>query len=447
MPQLFENSYIIDQNGSSFEVTGAGTFGRKWIEKGVLRVKDLWDEGRKRWKTEVELREVLGRLREVGFRLRELIEAIPAEWKEELAKSNPRTVGGWYKEEQQQENNIQVLRLEEKLEDDVWSVTRWGLVSESNSGSKMRRIREDIINTDQHLMPVRVCLIPSQRRGGEYLLIQNGAAIQELRWDPVAYSWNGIGHDRKTLANYDMKLGRQVQKPPDVNMEQICERLARTFNMQSNPSIPELKSIWASLPHLPSLKLAGLMWLLSHSAIPSAKWLADKGMDVDRQCRQCGNTQEETTYHLIWDCPTSERIWRWLADHWQRLGSALVWDEKWVVGGQLPPLFFRHRGWGYMAQAIRSAITWVIWEDRNSILFREEWSSDVAIHGKIKTLIRTMVVADWVRRADKGRLPNGRRWFLFTWARSNQLAAVTLEGKLALSPWLCTQGGGRRIPQ
>ncbi|GBG74199.1 hypothetical protein CBR_g17911 [Chara braunii] len=303
MQHLFENPNIMDSNGCSFEVSGAGNFGKKWIEKGVSRIKDLWDEGQRRWTSEVNLPRVLGRLREVGTRLGELLEAIPADWKAVLTKQDTKERGGWYKVEQQRANPTQVLRLEEKMEEGVWKVTLWEPLRGNMNGAKLRRISEETMNADQSLVAVRVCLQPGLRRGLEYVLIQGGAAILDLRLDPARYSWQYTGQNSKTLVDYDTKLGRRIQKPPEVSTIHICERLARTFNLQQIPSATEMKILWASLPYLPSLKLAGLLWLMSHSAVPSAKWLGDKGMDVQRQCLRCGNSQEESTFHLIWDCP------------------------------------------------------------------------------------------------------------------------------------------------
>ncbi|GBG84325.1 hypothetical protein CBR_g38296 [Chara braunii] len=92
---LFENQWIKKGDGSVFTIAGQGSFGRSWVERGVLQIEDLWDEPQKGWRSTSDLRRNLGRLWHIETRRDELIQAIPEEWKQHLGDS-PST-GRWYR--------------------------------------------------------------------------------------------------------------------------------------------------------------------------------------------------------------------------------------------------------------------------------------------------------------------------------------------------------------
>ncbi|GBG85796.1 hypothetical protein CBR_g40605 [Chara braunii] len=419
---------------------------RSGIERGVSRVADLWAEPELEWKSEEALQQSLGRIHRVGERLQFLIQAIPGAWKHKLLVGAKLEEGVWYKRSVNQGRLDEVYKVEAEEDSDSdlveeeeakWvTVSRWKVKEGYGGEQALTRVSEMEINSNTDLMEIRV--LPKSDGGGKkgMVTVQGGAALQDLRIDPGSCVWQEHSAVKKNLVQYNTKLGRTLKHSSASVITEVGQRTTRELHLLTPMSVIELKSLWSQLFILPSLKLSGLLWLLSHSAVPTAKWLSARGMEIQITGRRCGNRNEETLFHLTWECPASNRIWRWWSVHWQKLGSALQWDQNWVLTGRLPPLFFKSKGWGYMAQAIRSAVMWVIWEDRNNILFRREWTSDQGIKAKIKAIIRTMIVADCVRKADNGRSQKGKQWFLFTWARGSQLAAVTVEGKMVLSPWL-----------
>ncbi|GBG91523.1 hypothetical protein CBR_g52557 [Chara braunii] len=187
---LFENSLITDIGGREFEVSGSPTtFWRKWIERGVSRVQDLWDDHRKDWRTERELRQVLGRMQNVGGRRDAITEAISIEWREILSRKHPKRKEAWYKEEGIGAPSMEYLRLEELTEQGIWTATRWEVEKPDAGEGKLRQIDTEGnagIDPLQSLTEVRVCSKPQSTHGRNFILIQGGAAISELRLDPLA---------------------------------------------------------------------------------------------------------------------------------------------------------------------------------------------------------------------------------------------------------------------
>ncbi|GBG79034.1 hypothetical protein CBR_g28748 [Chara braunii] len=95
MQVIFENPLVKNREGRWLAADRKpGSFGRTWIEKGVVRIRDIWDEFRNDWRVAEELD--MGNLKRVEEKLAEIIEAIPASWKDLLDPGSLDPPGTWY---------------------------------------------------------------------------------------------------------------------------------------------------------------------------------------------------------------------------------------------------------------------------------------------------------------------------------------------------------------
>ncbi|GBG65228.1 hypothetical protein CBR_g50019 [Chara braunii] len=102
---IFENPRI---RGEDDQWLGAESqsMGRKWIEKGIVRIKDIWDAFSEDWQSEEEVKARLGQMRQVGGKLEEVIKAIPDEWKRLLAPETVDPPGTWYVQDSQPDRKL-----------------------------------------------------------------------------------------------------------------------------------------------------------------------------------------------------------------------------------------------------------------------------------------------------------------------------------------------------
>ncbi|GBG66168.1 hypothetical protein CBR_g57050 [Chara braunii] len=199
---LFENQAIKQRSGDTFPASNQkGAFGRKWVEKGVSQVRDIWAVERLDWKSETEVRQRLGRLREVRAKLGSLIQAIPVEWINLLKSDNRPKTGAWYKEYGEGVHNQKFYQIEDQIEDqaatgtgsdaeevdnDSWPATEWQL--QGPPGKQMMRKRGKVfLPTDRTLIPVRVTYEEGGNGHSTPTLVLGGAPITDLRIDPVTF--------------------------------------------------------------------------------------------------------------------------------------------------------------------------------------------------------------------------------------------------------------------
>ncbi|GBG69152.1 hypothetical protein CBR_g3852 [Chara braunii] len=432
---LFDNSEIRAPQGDRFAATAApGAFSRRWTERSVTRIEDLWDEGEKCWRSVGDLKLKLRGLPHIAARRQQLISAIPKHWQELLAIEAP-TEGEWYLH-QVEGNSPSIVRIMDQLDDETWEAQEWSREDTYTQPPGLRLEGTIAIRTPVNLQSIRIhtCI-----KGGVTVhdLIADGTPLRRLRVDPQGCYWEPTAGSRLFLHQFSTKLGRTLFTEDARFPATVAYCLNRQQLLERQITEQELRMLWDQLPALPSQKLSGLLWLLSHAAVPTSVCLFERGMDIDTLCKRCDSKEEETLVHLFWACPASKRLWQWWERHWlQFVGDLLPWDVDWALFGKLPSTWFKHIGRGYVAQAIRSILIWTIWEDRNSILFKQQWSDDASLIARIKAWIRAMTRVDWNRKAAGGQSKRGRHWFLVTWARDNKLAAVTHTGKLVISPWL-----------
>ncbi|GBG92416.1 hypothetical protein CBR_g55351, partial [Chara braunii] len=101
---IFENPKIRNGEGKMLMADRkAGSFGRTWIEQGIVRIRDIWNEFREDWCTTSEIKQRMVNLRRAEDKLAEVISAIPAQWKQILDPGSLDPPGTWYTDKQAQD--------------------------------------------------------------------------------------------------------------------------------------------------------------------------------------------------------------------------------------------------------------------------------------------------------------------------------------------------------
>ncbi|GBG79346.1 hypothetical protein CBR_g29496 [Chara braunii] len=361
---LFDNHLLCQEDGTPFPATtSGGAFGRRWVEKGILTVADLWDQEESWWLSEETLRDALGRLHYVEQRRRQLIDAVPPAW-QNLLQADTLVEGQWYVQRQageREDRPTKILLSEEQLTEEYFCAQEWTQAQQCGTGSRQRLtyVRQTCLQMEIPLELVRVHTSTTRRGISRHDLLLAGTPLAAARLDPLAEIKARDGGHTTCLCEFTTTVGRESLAKPTISTAEATRRLARVTMDPALAEIVNLNDVWTQLHMLPSLKFATFLWLLTHTIVPCAVWLFEKGMDLPTKCLRCGGREEETLQHLIWSCPASYRIWRWWNSHWNHfVGDALQWNEAWALGGQIPDHWFKRRGKGYVAQAIRSVILW-----------------------------------------------------------------------------------------
>ncbi|GBG83414.1 hypothetical protein CBR_g37128 [Chara braunii] len=94
---IFENPCVKDGNGRMLMADRApGSFGRSWVERGVVRLRDMWDDITGTWCSDAVLQEMLKPSKFVRARKQQAIDALPAEWLGILSPLQDNPPGTWY---------------------------------------------------------------------------------------------------------------------------------------------------------------------------------------------------------------------------------------------------------------------------------------------------------------------------------------------------------------
>jgi hypothetical protein len=89
-------------------------------------------------------------------------------------------------------------------------------------------------------------------------------------------------------------------------------------------------------------KLKIFVWLLFRDRINSRNLLKRKNFQIegdDYNCVLCNLDIEEYTYHLIFQCPFSERCWNYLGIHWDHGLYFFIQSGKLKGSGNLTSLW------------------------------------------------------------------------------------------------------------
>ncbi|GBG82527.1 hypothetical protein CBR_g34903 [Chara braunii] len=432
---LFENTHIIGIDGDWFSLQRRpGNFGLSWLQKGLSKVGDLWDRQCNRWKSPAQLKDILGQLPDQVARFRLLLEAIPEDWKRLLGPEGTDPPGTWYTTTF--DGAEQFCRLESWTEDNT---RKCWLETYSRTHPNLHTLLRDGIRQQYglaELREVRVRMIPPSEEGSPLIpvLVGNGTTLRCLRIDPEVWGWQVEDLVIMGLSNLNAALISKRKQQSISIARRVSTRWSQRINYLDSPSEPELFRLWSQLQELPSQKIASLLWLQSHLAVPTAQWLTERGVEVRNICDRCQEAPE-TMQHLWWDCQRSRKWWRWWEYHWQRFaGKSDLVGQRWVLTGSLPRNYRVSEGWGYIAQVGRGIMLWVIWLDRNSLRFQGKLMEEQAAEALFKKLLAAAIQADWSRKVQQGERVQGRRWFSHTWGLG--LAHISPEGNLVLGNWL-----------
>jgi len=118
--------------------------------------------------------------------------------------------------------------------------------------------------------------------------------------------------------------------------------------------------IWSSMV---CKKIKVFIWLLFRDRINSRNILRRKNFDLDNDdfsCVLCDQGIEETTYHLIFECPFSTRCWDYLH---------LYWDHSLNFFAMMHAA--KHQSDIQFFMEIFVVASWEIWKQRNGKIFRQ----------------------------------------------------------------------------
>ncbi|GBG76233.1 hypothetical protein CBR_g21981 [Chara braunii] len=341
---LFDNCYITNEEALPIPATSArGAFGRRWVEKGVTTIGDLWDDTEGDWIKDTALRDTLGRLRSVEQRRQQIIQAIPYHRggldqghclerhpEKTLLCSKRPTQGQWYQGEAQGQWAT-YLRIEEYVDEDTLTVQEWSALV----NDKLRqRLTYQATTSRSPTVPLQLVRVyTSQTSSGvhQHEVILAGRPLASQRIDPLMGAWRDDEGKAIPFCHYSSKLARKLHSNNRPSPAAAASKLNRTASYTLTISEAGIRGLWTQLPKLPSLKFAAFLWMLSHAIVPCTVWLFEKGMDIVTKRRRCasGSRAEETISHLVWSCPASKRIWLWWACHWYNfVGEALTLDGQ-----------------------------------------------------------------------------------------------------------------------
>ncbi|GBG80755.1 hypothetical protein CBR_g31310 [Chara braunii] len=188
---------ILDSQGRPFAAsTATGNFGRRWVERGVVKLADLWCIEEGDWKTEQQLRTRLGGLQLVQVRSQQIQAAIPPEWKQ-LLQAPKLLVGKWYRSEQPVDLTA-VYYVTQQLDEDTWQAQAWTPQQELMGTNELQLLGEVALDGRQELQQIRVYRFTKQGVTCCELLL-NGLPLRNLRIDPLAWSWETQSGIRRFL--------------------------------------------------------------------------------------------------------------------------------------------------------------------------------------------------------------------------------------------------------
>ncbi|GBG68546.1 hypothetical protein CBR_g3090 [Chara braunii] len=430
---LFENPKIVDENGNQFMANGSvGSFGLAWIRNGIATISDLWDPLLGSWKPLAELQAVLKPLRNIEAHLEQLVSAIPEDWCTLLGPEGIDPVGTWYCAEEEEAGVV--WKLLEIMPSGFRKVQRWKCLDYSNVLSPANELQISTWKPPPQARLIGQGGTPDARKSWVWI---GRTPLKRLCIDPGAWSWstNDGRHPQLPLAEYSVSKGyslrlsaRRTRSPAQV----AVSRWQAVISVDLSGAGPRFLALWDSLIPLPNGKQASILWQLSLLVTPSAVWLIGRGMQVDLKCPRC-SWPFESTRHLWWECPASQRIWKWWKHHWEHFGEPVAeWNEEWVLLGFTPE------------GVLRSRVTLRKWlGDCSAKSFggtgtEQDLREDPSpIWKSIRQGLREAIKVDWRKKAKGGK--GGRRqlrWFLDTWAHKHKLAGVHRVKGLVLSPWV-----------
>lgn len=114
--------------------------------------------------------------------------------------------------------------------------------------------------------------------------------------------------------------------------------------------------------------VGAFLWIALHGKILTSDRLKLIGIQEPNKCCLCKN-EEESTDHLLYNCPFSRKCWDWLQLQLQNYmvynGSFKDFILAWSIGG-------KSLKWGSLWISSSLLVVWHVWKERNRRIFREE---------------------------------------------------------------------------
>ncbi|GBG83215.1 hypothetical protein CBR_g36829 [Chara braunii] len=276
---IFENQNIRDQRGQMLMATSSpGSFGKAWVERGVTRLRDLWNTLTGSWLCEEELEEKLRPTRYIKERKRQVLEAIPEEWHYILDPAQVDPVGTWY-ETVPDEGGRLFLKSVEISEEDGRKFQQWR--AQGLEGVLVHHEEEEtLIKIPRgQIHEIRVRESVDEEGTWKVVLWNHGQSIVDLRADPDQWGWRGRGlkGDTLMLDGFSLKLAYELQKPPKTPLLTATERWQRVYPEETERIHEVLPRCWEQLAIAPNTRAATLLWLESLLATPSAPLCSSDG--------------------------------------------------------------------------------------------------------------------------------------------------------------------------
>ncbi|GBG90100.1 hypothetical protein CBR_g50193 [Chara braunii] len=301
-----------------------GSFGRTWVERGVVRLRDMWNEPTGNWYSDVEMEERLKPSRFIRDRRLQVLDALPEEWRLILSPWQVNPPGTWYS---MQTRDTEPLFLKQVTmpPDGEPRFQQW-----KQEGMEEKLVvceGEEFIKFPRGAMKeIRVKEVVDEEGNWKVRLWNQGTPISSLRVDPNQWGWRGRGAkgEMVLLDGFSLQLAYEVQTPDRSPLMAATERWRRVYSEDIEGISKALQRCWEQLAEAPYPKAAALLWVTSLLATPSAVSLLSRGLKIETQCKRC-LWAFESTMHIWWDCPALRRIWEWWARQWKEwTGETLV---------------------------------------------------------------------------------------------------------------------------
>ncbi|KAJ0585981.1 putative RNA-directed DNA polymerase [Helianthus annuus] len=187
----------------------------------------------------------------------------------------------------------------------------------------------------------------------------------------------------------------------DFSVKNVRSTLSRSIDL-NEPADDFFWNNWAAQ------KCSMFVWRAIKGKIPTATKLKERGVPILTEiCKVC-NMEEETPDHVLVNCRVAEIVWEqvntWVKATLARKPVTLEEVFKTLNNANWPKV--RKKA----VHAIYLLTSWVIWRNRNEILFR-------ARDGEVYKMIEEIKEESyqWMKQKAKLRLDSWEKWMYFTW--------------------------------
>ncbi|GBG61495.1 hypothetical protein CBR_g21838 [Chara braunii] len=272
---IFENQNIRDNRGMMLMANSEpGSFGKAWVKRGVVRLRDLWNEFTGDWRSGEEMVGILRPGRYIRQRRQLVLDSIPKAWLQILSPAKPNPVGTWYEVEKERDPLAPQLRefvkLEEISEEGRRKFQRWQ-AQNGETNLSLCKEEEHCSLPGGPLVEIRVRETVSEEGDWKVKLWNVGAPLAVLKADPDQWAWRSRESrgEHVRLDEYTLELGYKVQEPHRTPLMTATQRWTRVLPDDSEKISNALQRCSQQLVESPFPRAATILWLASLLATPS----------------------------------------------------------------------------------------------------------------------------------------------------------------------------------